>query len=208
MKHIITRYLAIIALLTAGTANAEVTANIGWDSEYIFRGVPQSDSSAFGGVDYANGGFYVGTWAADVGQGSEVDLYLGYVHEFEGGFSLGLGGTLYEYTDDFDARYTEEKYYGAYSYFSLEYTVGTYDNFGLGDQDYDFLALSFEYEGFSGTYGTFGDDFDGDYLQFGYSTTIADVDAHLDVIFSSDDLIGTDDTSIIFGISKSFTLSE
>lgn len=205
------RQLQITLALLAGTftaaADAELSANIGWDSEYIFRGVPQSDSSAFAGLDYEYEGFYVGTWAADVGQGSEVDLYLGYVHEFDSGFSAGIGGTLYEYTDDFDDTYTEINLYLGYSYFSLEYTDGTYDNFGNGDLDYDFLALSFEYEGFSGTYGTFGDDADGDYLQLGYGTSFGDVlDGHIAIIFSSDDLIGDEDTSIIFGVSKSFSL--
>ena len=30
------------------------------------------------GADYENGGFYIGTWAADVGDGLEVDYYFGY----------------------------------------------------------------------------------------------------------------------------------
>lgn len=200
--------ITLLTLLPASYAAAETSANIGWDSEYIFRGVPQSDSSAFVGIDYDNQGFYLGAWAADVGLGAEVDFYGGYVYEADNGFSAGLGGTLYEYTDDFDDTYTELNVYLGYEYVSLEYSVGTYDNFGLGDIDYDYLALSFEYEGFSGTYGTFGDGFDGDYFQVGYSTTIGDFDVHLDAVSSSSTLIGVRDTSLIFGVSKSFALGD
>ena len=32
-----------------------------------------SISSASAGVDYEEGGFYIGTWAADVGDGLEID---------------------------------------------------------------------------------------------------------------------------------------
>ena len=62
---------------------AELSANIGYNSQYIFRGIPQKNSSAFGGLDLGAGGFYLGTWAADVGEGLEIDYYGGY------GFEVG-----------------------------------------------------------------------------------------------------------------------
>ena len=37
-------------------------------SDYVFRGIPQSSSSAYGGVDFESGGFYLGTWFADLDQ--------------------------------------------------------------------------------------------------------------------------------------------
>ena len=57
-------------------------------------------------MDYENGGFYIGTWAADVGDGLEVDGYFGYGIETESGFSVGLGFTGY-YTGEFDDTYEE-----------------------------------------------------------------------------------------------------
>ncbi|TVQ73043.1 MAG: hypothetical protein EA372_06215 [Chromatiaceae bacterium] len=69
---------AVTTALLAGaavtsTASAEVSANIGFTSNYIFRGVTESDDGAAvqGGIDYEHeGGFYVGTWISSLGETS------------------------------------------------------------------------------------------------------------------------------------------
>ena len=72
------RTLAIItatASLTAASTPvlaADISANIGWNSQYIFRGIFQSKSSAMGGVDLEAGGFYLGAWGADVDDGHRL----------------------------------------------------------------------------------------------------------------------------------------
>ena len=72
-KHTLTKSgIALLGLVAGGAQAVEVTANAGFMSEYIFRGISQSDSSAMAGVDLKANGFYVGTWGADVGQGLEV----------------------------------------------------------------------------------------------------------------------------------------
>ena len=48
-----------------------ISYNIGFASEYWYRGVHQSDASVSFGADYENGGFYAGTWWADVGNGDD-----------------------------------------------------------------------------------------------------------------------------------------
>ena len=58
--------LAAMTLLVAGMASADWSANLGWASEYHYRGVFQQRSSASGGVDFEQNGFYAGTWTADV----------------------------------------------------------------------------------------------------------------------------------------------
>ena len=70
--------LAALALVAASTAQAELSANLGFASDYYFRGILQAGSSANGGLDFESGGFYAGTWAADVKDGLEVDGYFGY----------------------------------------------------------------------------------------------------------------------------------
>ncbi len=99
--------LVLVAAAAApATSNAQFSANIGWVSEYLYRGIFQEDSSAFGGFDYAmENGFYAGTWGADVGDGLEYDLYFG----FAGGdnFTYKIGFTGYYYSDDFDDTYEE-----------------------------------------------------------------------------------------------------
>ncbi|MDA0978868.1 MAG: TorF family putative porin [Proteobacteria bacterium] len=197
---------------TSAYAEGEVSYNIGFASEYYFRGIKQKDSSASLGADYTNGGFYIGTWAADVGDGLEVDGYFGYGIETESGFSASLGFTGYYYTGEFDDTYEEVNLNLGYGMVGFEYSKGEWDGFGA-DADYDFMALTISGEsGFYGTYGTFGDDFDGDYIEIGYGTTIADLDIGIAAIFSDEDLSdeldskGSPDRSeaVVFSIGKSF----
>ena len=189
-------------------ASAEVSANVGYVSQYHFRGIQQTDSgSASVGLDYEEGGFYLGTWAADVKDGLEVDVYLGYGHEFDNGLSLGIGATTYQYTGDFDSAYNEINLTAGFSVFSLEYSIGTQDDdvdLGITETDYTFLGLTVEHNGFSATFGTFGDEADGDYFEFGYGTEIGGFDVGVGAIFSGSDL--DDDEALYFSIGKSFSL--
>ena len=217
MKNILKTGLVTLigagSLATASIASADVSYNIGFASEYHYRGVFQKNSSASAGVDYEEGGFYLGTWTADVGDGLEVDVYGGYGIETEEGFSAAIGFTGYYYTGEFDDTYEEINLNFGYGIFGLEYSVGEYDNFGGPDLDYDFLAgtLSFE-NGIYATYGTFGDDFDGDYLELGWGTTVSEIDFGIAVILASDELSdqldddgdATEGESLVFTIGKTF----
>tara|TARA_R110002110_G_scaffold128503_5_gene308230 strand:- start:143 stop:808 length:666 start_codon:yes stop_codon:yes gene_type:complete len=213
MTRIIAAATVVAGAMFSTNASAEVSYNIGYMSEYIFRGYVQKTSSASVGADYEQGGFYAGTWAADVGDGLEVDGYFGYGIETESGFSASLGFTGYYYTGEFDDTYEEINLNLGYNIFSLEYSFGEYDNFGGPDQDYDFLGLSVALEsGFYGTYGSFGDDLDGSYVELGYGTTIADFDVGVAAVFADDDVCGAlDDNgncdreeSVTFTLGKSF----
>ena len=203
---------AIAASLLAGVtapAQADFSANIGYASEYIFRGILQKNSSASAGLDFEAGGFYAGTWAADVGDGLEVDGYLGYMLEL-GEFSVGAGFTGYYYTDDFDDTYEEINLMAGWRFISVSYSIGEWDNDdgfdGKGGDEYDFLDITLEYEGFYGTYGTFGQDADGSYFEAGYGTEIGGFDVGIAAIYSDDDLIGDDDTALVFTLGKTFDL--
>ncbi|MEO0997893.1 MAG: TorF family putative porin, partial [Pseudomonadota bacterium] len=152
-----------VLLLSAVTASAQWSANVGWSSEYIFRGIQQKTSSASAGLDFEQGGFYAGTWAADVGDGLEVDGYFG----FGGGtdtISYSVGFTGYYYTGDFDDTYQEINLGLAGGIFSVDVAVGEYENFSGPTQDYTFWSVSAEKDGFYGTLGGFAQDFEGEYL--------------------------------------------
>ena len=56
--------LAISGLWAASAQAVDITANGGWNSEYIFRGVPQADSSPFVGADIEHAGFFAGIWGS------------------------------------------------------------------------------------------------------------------------------------------------
>ena len=202
----------LIASSASQIASAEgsVSANIGFVSEYHFRGIQQIGSgSASAGLDYENGGFYLGTWAADVDDGLEIDFYAGYGIELDSGLSLGAGVTTYQYTGDFDDTYQEINLGVAYGIASIEHSIGVYDNFDGPEQDYTFSALTLEHQGFYGTVGSFGDDFDGRYFEVGYRVAVGGFDIEASIISNDKDLdleTGEGTETILFGLSKSFDL--
>lgn len=180
--------LASGAMVASTSASAEVSYNIGFASEYYYRGILQKSSSGSAGIDYESNGFYVGSWAADVGDGLEVDGYFGYGFDLGGGLSASVGYTGYFYTGEFDDTYQEINLGLGFGMFSLGYSVGEWDGFG-SKEDYDFLELTIAGEsGLYGTVGSFGKDFDGEYLELGYGMTVSDIDLGIAAIFSSEEL--------------------
>jgi uncharacterized protein (TIGR02001 family) len=203
MNTLAKSWLTTVALLVAGTANADWSAILGWASEYHYRGIFQASSSASGGIDFEQNGFYAGTWAADVDDSLEVDGYFGYGGEV-GDFSYGIGFTGYYYTGDFDDTYQEINLSGGYGLVTLDVALGQYENFTGPTQDYTYYSVTLEKNGFYGKYAGFTEDFDGEYFELGYSATVAEIDLGLSFIFANDDLIGEADESAIFTVGKSF----
>lgn len=213
-----TRKLATIAVLGMGVpavSSADVSANVGFVTEYVFRGIYQAESSASAGIDYEDdSGFYAGTWGADVGDGLETDLYFGYGGG-GGDFSWSVGYTGYFYSDDFDDTYNEINLGVGYGLFSLDVAVGEWDGFGAS-QDYTFTSLTLAPgNGPYVTLGSHGRDFDGDYLELGYGRSVMDeIDLSIALLYSDDlDVAGNGfvapgelDTewNLVFGVSKSF----
>ncbi len=78
MKH---KKLISLCLLSAIVGAVEFSGNIGYASEYHYRGIFQHADSLNAGVDIEAGGFSAGVWTADVGDGAEVDLYGSYSWE-------------------------------------------------------------------------------------------------------------------------------
>jgi len=208
---VITISLALAALFSLQAFASPFSANIGFNSEYIYRGIPQEKSSAFGGLDFESGGFYAGTWAADVGDGLEIDYYGGYGFEV-GDFSLGAGFTIYTYTGDFDDTYQELNFSAGYAFLTLDVAVGEYKNFDGPTQDYQFYSLTAAHNGFYGIIGLFEDEFDGAYYQAGYGNTLTVSETDLfdydfSVLYSDSTLLGGDsEWNVVLSLSKSFDL--
>jgi uncharacterized protein (TIGR02001 family) len=197
--------LAASLLAVSSVASAQWSANIGFASEYYYRGIFQESTSANGGVDYEKNGFFAGTWAADVGDGLEVDGYFGYGFA-AGSVDLSVGYTGYFYTGDFDDTYQEINLGAAAGLFSFEVAVGQYDNFAGPTLDYTYYAATVEKNGFYGKIGGFARDFEGEYFEAGYSTSLAEVDLGVTFIYSNEDLVGESDEALIFTVGKSFDL--
>ena len=192
------------SLLTSSVVSADVSYNVGFVTEYYYRGIYQKNASASAGVDYEQNGFYAGAWTADVGDGLEIDGYLGFGGEV-GDFTYGAGFTGYYYTGGFDETYEEVNLSAGYGPLSIGYSIGEWD--GGGGTDYDFLQVSMDLgAGFYGLYGSFGDEVDGDYFEVGYGTTVGEIDLGVALIFPSDELEGTNNAAgeaITLSIGKS-----
>lgn len=118
------------------------SANIGVASNYIWRGVSQTDDQAqvSGGLDYGHeSGFYAGTWASNVDFGDdeanyELDLYGGYDFTLANeDVSLGVNTIYYAYPDgESNIDFWEIGVSGGYKFFSagIQYTA-------WGDDDND-----------------------------------------------------------------------
>ena len=206
--------LSMPAAMVPATSMAEVSANIGWVSEYIYRGIHQDDSSASAGIDYtSDSGFYLGTWGADVGAGLETDLYFGYAGGED--FTYKIGYTGYYYTDDFDDTYNEVNLGIGYGIFALDVAIGEWDGFGT-PADYTFTSVTISPEmGPYYKFGSFGDDFDGDYLELGYTYSVEaeGIDLSIAAVFSDDlpvsdsfddgfDTLASGEWALTFGIKK------
>ncbi len=211
---------ATIAVAPA-TAQAGVSANVGFVTDYIFRGVNQSTSKGSpalqGGFDYEHdSGLFAGVWASTMDKEYEYDLYAGWGGSVNG-FDLGIMYTNYSYTDK--VAYAP----GASSFEEVNLSAG-YGPVSVGlDMDVDpditnyvhysvSLDASAVAEGVSLTYGATMTDRnsagykakDAGYLDVGYATDVEGFDLGVDVIFSD---ANTDNTTyFVVGLSKSFDL--
>jgi uncharacterized protein (TIGR02001 family) len=207
---IITGALLLTFLQTQSAVAQSFSSNIGFNSQYIYRGIPQKSSSVFGGMDFEKDGFGLGTWAADVGDGAEIDYYVSYGFE-AGDFDLSIGGTWYTYTGDFDDEYLELNLGLTWKALTLDMASGQYENFGGPVLDYTFYSLSASHNGFYGKLGAFAADFDGDYIEAGYENTIHFSDTHtmdygIALIYSDSSLLGgRSDSNFVLTLSKTFS---
>lgn len=105
MKNSILTSLAAAALLATVGASADVTGNVSLTSDYVFRGISQTDEDPAiqGGFDYAHSsGAYAGVWASNVdfvdGDEAEIeiDLYAGMTGKV-GELGWKFGGLYYAY---------------------------------------------------------------------------------------------------------------
>ncbi len=117
MKKSLVLATAIAASLTSGIAAADLSANAGVFSNYIWRGVTQTGDAAAGqgGIDWSNdSGIYAGVWTSTIAGGQEVDVYAGFAGE-AGGLGYDLGVITYQYPVTPNINFTEVYASGTFS---------------------------------------------------------------------------------------------
>ena len=186
------------ALVSAASA-AEISANVGATTDYIWRGMTQNDggSSLSGGldVDFGNG-FYAGTWVGDTAGDDygtqEVDYYAGYAGE-AGSIGYDVGYIAYTYPSsqsDSDVDFTEAYISLSAGAVSLSYYY-LVDADGADAGDSTYIALGYETEvsgyGVGLHYGIYEGDFVGTEDQIDMSLTLSK-DAFSIALVATDDM--------------------
>lgn len=111
--------LAVTLAHAEESSDLEVSANVAAVSNYVWRGMTQTnDSPAIqGGFDLGYKGFYAGVWGSNVDFGAtsttslEADVYVGYSAEM-GAFSYDIGAIEYMYPNQADGLNFGEAYLG------------------------------------------------------------------------------------------------
>lgn len=210
---------AAVLAATSTTAMAELTANAGLVSNYVFRGFSYSDEGPAlqGGLDYAHeSGIYAGTWLSTIDNGAdsgiEYDLYLGFANEVNG-FGYDVGYIVYgnndhnKFGDDVRELYLK----GSYSILSIGYYDGEVDN--APNSDYSYLEFGADIEGvlpeeiaINLHYGILDPDAAGasnvNDFSVGVSKNFSGFDVNL--TYTSED--ATDKDYVWVGVSKEFAL--
>lgn len=100
--------LAGATIAGVGAANAEVSGSVALTTDYVFRGVTQTDNGPAiqGSFDWSNENVYAGAWASNVDDfgadaSMELDLYVGITGEHEQfSWDASLVGYFYPGAED------------------------------------------------------------------------------------------------------------
>ena len=205
MKNILMIILLLGSFPTITQASS-MSYNVGYMSDYWYRGVFQSESAVSFGADTEVGNFYVGTWMADVDQGIEMDVYGGYGFTILGMDSY-IGATGYYYSDNFDSDYEEINTGLSYGNVSYDYSVGNYKTTTEQDYSWSEVTMSFT-DNLSVSYGEWGKDLKGSVTKVNFNKTIHDIDFGVEVGKNDSDTTGAakyvDTTYATFSLGISF----
>jgi len=154
--------LAVLSLpmsaMAQDAAADAATSNLSWNfsltSDYVFRGVTQTnkDIAVQGGLDYAFGdsGWYVGVWGSnvDLGSGSpdlEIDTYVGWSHDLNDDWNIDLLVDRYNYLGESNAygNIDYNEYIGKLTYNGMITLTAVYaDNYANLDYSETYFNIS------------------------------------------------------------------
>ena len=193
--------LFLLVSLFSLSAYSAVSANVALSSDYIWRGMTQSDGPAIsGGFDYeSDGGFYAGIWGSNVdfndGAGSELDYYFGYTAEM-GGIEFDIGYVAFDYPKNQTGLDFEEIVLGL--------SIGDLGaTFALGqDGAPDYTEISYSIGSIGASYGQY-DDY-GDNIAITYGFDCGEFECGVSYFDFSDDGYGGDEDAFVISVSASF----
>ena len=186
------KLLLLITLVSLPSYSA-VSANVSFATDYIWRGMTQSDGPA------VYGGFYAGIWGSNVnfnnGAGSELDYYFGYGTEM-GSVGVDIGYIKFDYPDSDPDISFEEIYVGlSMGDLGLLFAMGQ-------DGAPDYTEISYGVGPIGISFGQY-DDY-GDNLGISYGFSCGTYDCGIYYTDFSDDGYGGDEDALVFSVSASF----
>ena len=222
--------LAVAETVASPVGNFDVSMNVGLASDYIFRGISQTqgDGAVQGGLDVAHeSGLYAGAWASNVDFGDSVDgnvefdYYVGFGSNLTDDIAYDLGWIQYDYPGNSSLNFSE--YYASLSAFGFSVGTAYSSDFG-GDNSTLYSYIGYEYTlpydiGLAVQYGNYdfkdatfasGEDSYSDW-SLGLSKTVAGLD--LGLTYTDTDIKGSDcagfigkkdfcDANVTFSVSK------
>ena len=199
--------IILLSMIAFGAQAASVSGNVGYGSDYVFRGQSQTqgDSALSMGLHVdAGAGVYAGVWASEVSYAGsdadrETDLYVGWAGSFGNDISLDVGYIDYAYSGDATLDGSEIFISGSYKDLTVSHNIGNDDFTDYTEVSYNVMdAVDVSY----GSWDSVGDNwsvsrsFD---LPAGIEGTVAYVD------FAAEDGSGLVDVdTFVFSVSKSF----
>lgn len=198
--------IAAASLTTTGTAVADVTANVGATSNYLWRGVSLSGEAAAvsGGVDYSHAsGAYAGVWQSSEGASgsAETDLYAGFSGEAKGvSYDVGYVSFMYPQTTP-SVDFAEIYFSVGYEFAEFYYANSSDLELGTGEGS-DYMALTLSYDKYSFVYGDYSfDDSTNDYTHYDLGVALTD---ELSLTYSQNDITGDDDGRLVIAYGLEF----
>jgi len=143
------KILALILALTATSAFADVSGGVTLASDYLFRGVSQTqgDTAVQWNLEAEKNGVYGGTWGSQVDFGGEAsieyDFYGGYRWENDA-VAVDVGLIQYNYNNQIDSV---EEMYGIFSYKMV--SVGYWKDRENSDLDYKQIEVALPFVDFA-----------------------------------------------------------
>lgn len=190
-----------VLVLSALSTTAYAGISVGADSDYLFRGVSQTDGnhSVWAGYDHSFGdsGFMAGAWVGQVdfadGSDLETDWYAGWTN---GDWYVGY--IDYSYNGDADLDGSE--------IFISKSFLGVDVSYYIGQDDYsDYLELERSLFGFDVSYGMWEDIGDNISISKSFELPMGlEASAGFVKFMADDGSLLEDEDSFVFGVSKSF----
>ena len=185
---------------------ADVSGHVGYSSDYIWRGVSQSQGAASlnAGIELESNGFFAGAWIGEVDYldndaTQERDLYLGYNLDVMDNLDVQLGLIQYRY-DKGDYDTVEEGFVKVgYNSLTLSYFLDT-------DTENDYAHISYDLWFVNGVDASIGYGYHGEDDDFSTLTVSKDFNNFtLSALIMLDEAFENQTTdSVSFGLSYNF----